>query len=148
MTAKQDISKEKEIRIMEISLTPAFISLFGVGFYFLYLKTIGTEVSDWFFLSSMVSVVFGSLAICLALNELLLRTYGGHSRFKRLLFRWSLMALFFSLLTGTFFSLSALLPSVDIFFRFLYGALLVTVIFAAIVIRFRHLFNRLDKGEW
>jgi len=148
VASKKEISKEKEIRIIEISLTPVFIALFISGFYLLHLKTIGVVVSDWFFLSSIISVIFGSLVVCLAFNELLLKTYGGQFKFKRLLFRWILIGINFSLLMGAYFSLSTLFPKATMFYHFLFSGLIDTIIFVIIIIKFRHLFSRLDNGEW
>jgi len=146
MTSKKELSKEKEIRLLEISLTPAFVALFSVVIYLFYIETTGTELSDMFLLSSIISVIFGSLVVCLGLNELLLKIYGGQFKFKRLLFRWMLIGINFALLMGTYLSLSTLFPQATTFYHFLFSGLIDTVTFMAIILRFRGLFDRLDKG--
>jgi hypothetical protein len=145
---KKELSKEKEIRILEISLTPAFVALFSLVIYLFYIGTTGTELSDWFLLSSIISVIFGSLVVCLGLNELLLKIYGGKFKFKRLLFRWMLIGINFALLMSAYLSLSTFFPQATTFYHFLFSGLIDTGIFMLIIYKFGPLFNRLDTGEW
>jgi hypothetical protein len=146
--AKKELSKEKEILAMEISLTPIFIAFFITVFYLLYLDTIGVELSDQFFISSLIFVAIGSSIVCMALNEVLLKMYGGQFKFKRLVFRWILLTSYLSLVYGTYLCSSLLFPWATLFWLFFFGALPATVIFVAIALKARHLFSRLDKGEW
>lgn len=148
MTSKKEPSQEKQTRTMEISLTLPIVALFAVGFYFLYLKTIGIEITEWFFLSALLLVLSGSSIICLALNEILLKTYGGQFKFKRLVFRWALMTSYFSLIYGVSLLLSILLPWVTAFWQFFAGTLVATAIFVTAVLKAKGLLGRLDKGEW
>jgi len=146
--AKKEISKEKEIRILEISFTPGFVALLSWIMYLFYIGTTGTELSDWFLTSSIISVIFGSVVVCLGLNELLLKMYGGQPKFKRLLFRWMLMGINFALLTSAYLALTTIFPSAADSYRFLFSGLIDTGIFMLIIYRFKNLFNKLDTGEW
>jgi hypothetical protein len=142
MTQKK-LSKEKETRLLEISLTPVFVAFFIVMISLLYL-----EVEISLYAIYLLSVLFGGFFVCLALNEVLQKIYGGQFKFKRLFFRWMLIGLFLVPFVGVYFCLLAFLPWSPIFFQFLFSGLIATGIFMLIIYRFRHLFNKLDTGEW
>lgn len=140
---------DKQIRVMKISLTPAFVAVFALIFYFLYLETIGIEIPSWFFFNSLLLVNFAGVVACLTLNEVLLRVlYGERFNFKRLAFRWILPTVYCSLVWAASVLMSLVIPFVQTFFQLLLGTLLATFIFVIIILRLRHLFNKLDKGEW
>jgi len=146
----EDEALRNQVRIMKISMTPVFVAVFAFAFYFLYLKTIGIEISAEFMLSVLLFVILPIATIaCLFLNECLLKLLH-HERFniKRLVFRCMLPIMYVSSLWATSLLTSALLPEVKISYQFIFKAVLATAFFAIIVLRFRHLFNRLDKGEW
>jgi len=148
MTDKKEPSQEKQIRIMEISLTLPLVALFTFAFYFLYLKTIGIEISECFFLSSLLLVISTGFIVCLALNEVLQKLYGGQFKFKRLVFRWVLLTSYFSLIYGAYICLSILFPWVTTFWQFFWGTLMATAIYVTIILKSKQLFSRLDRGEW
>jgi len=148
MTDKKELSKEKEIHLMEISFAPAFVAFFIAIFCLLYLKTIGVELSDWFFFSSLILVAIGGFIVSLALNEVLQKMYGGRFKFKRLVFRWVLLTSYFSLIYGAFFCLSLAFPWAETYWQFFFGSLIATAIFITIILKSRQLFSRLDKGDW
>jgi hypothetical protein len=145
---KKELSKEKEIRILEFSSTPTFVVLFILLFYFLYLKTIGVDLSESSLMGYLFSAIFASLAVCFALNEFLLKVYEGRFKFKRLLFRWMLIALFALPLSGAYLFLSILFPWASTYHQMLFGGLIATGIFVTVILKCRNLFNKLDTGEW
>jgi len=147
MTA-DEIPKEKQIRAMEISMTPALVTPFAIIFYFLYLKTMGVEVPAWVLANYLLFGLSVSLVVCLTLNEALLRVSGGRFKFRRLVFRWTLLTSYFFLIWVVFFFLTMLFPWAETFFQYFFGMLIGTAIFVIIILRFRHLFSTLDKGEW
>jgi hypothetical protein len=150
MDMTEDEALKKQVRVMEISMTPAFVAVFAFIFYFLYLKTIGIEISTAFMITVLLFMVLPVATIaCLTLNECLLRVLY-HERFniKRLVFRCTLPIMYVSLLWVTSLLTSVILPRVEVFFQFFFGVLLATAVFVLVLLRFRHLFSRLDKGEW
>jgi cation transport ATPase len=148
MTRKKEISQEKQILITEITSTLPIVALLVVGIYLLYLKTIGIEVSEWLFFNYTLFTLVVGFIFSLTLNEVLLKVYGGEFKFKRLVFRWTLMTSYFSLLYGMSLFLSILLPWATAFWQFFFGTLLATAIFLSIVWKSRPLFGRLDQGKW
>jgi hypothetical protein len=147
MTDKQ-LSPEKQMRITEVSATLPIVVLFVYIFYLLYLKTIGVEVSEWSFFSFGVVILIAGFIVCLGLNEVLLKVYGGEFNLKRLVFRWALMTSYFSLIYGVSLLLSILLPWATAFWQFFAGTLAATAIFVALVLKNKGLLGRLDKGKW
>lgn len=140
---------ERQIRVMKVSMIPAFVAAFAVIFYFLYLKTIGIQISTRFFFDSLLLVNFVGIASCLILNEALLKIlYGERFNFKRLAFRLMIPTMYCSLVWAASILMSLIIPFVEVFFQLLSGTLLATAIFMIIILRFRHVFNRLDKGDW
>jgi hypothetical protein len=148
MTDKNQLSREKQMRITEISLTVPIVALFATGLYLLYLKTVGVDISDWFFFSSLLVVIVGGFIVRLGLNEVLLKMYGGEFKFKRLVFRWVLMASYFSLLSLASLCFALVFPWETTFWQSFSGALVATAIFVRILLKTRGLFGRLDKGKW
>ena len=120
---------------------------FGVLFYFLYLKGMGIEVPVFVFFNYVLLAIATSMVVCLTLNEVLLKLNGGKFKLRRLLFRWTLPTLYVFLVWAVSFVLTMLFPSAEVF-QFLFGALIATVLFVVVILRLRHLFDRLDKGEW
>lgn len=145
---KDEIITEKQIRIMAISMTPILVAPFAVGFYFLYLKTMGLEVPLWVLLNYSLLAIAVSSIISLTLNDVLLRLSGERFRFRRLVFRWTLLTSYYFLVWATSFGLTVFFPWAGALFQFLFGVLVATAIFLIIALRLRHLFGRLDKGEW
>ncbi len=143
----EDVPREKQIRIMEISMTPVLAVPFVVLFYFLYLKETGIEMPVFVFINYILLAIATSMVVCLALNEVLLKLSGGKFRFRRLVFRWTLLTSYFFLVWGVSFFLAVLFPSAQTF-QFLFGALIATLLFMIAVLKLRHLFDRFDKGEW
>jgi hypothetical protein len=148
MTDKKELPQEKQIRIMEISLTLPLVAIFAVAFYLGYLKIIGVEISEWSFLSSLLLIAIGGFIVCLALNEVLQKIYGGQFKLKRLVFRWTLLTSYFSLIYGAFFCISIILPWTTTYWQFFLGTIIATGIFVILILKGRPLFNKLDKGEW
>lgn len=145
----KDEALERQVRIMKFSMTPLVVAVFVAGLYFLYLKTIDIEISTKFLFNSIVLVTFTSAVGCLTLNEVLLKTlYGERFNFKRLAFRWGLPMMYCSLVWIASVLMPLLIPSVETFFQLFYGTLLATAAFVIVILRFRHVFSRLDKGEW
>jgi len=147
--AGKETSMDKQIRVMKISLTPAFAVVFVLIFYFLYLKTMGIEMPTRFFFDSLLLTNLASVIACLTLNEALLKILcDKRFNFKRLAFRWIIPTMYCSLIWIASVLMSMTIPFVEIFFQLFFGTLLATAIFVIIILRFRHLFSTLDKGEW
>jgi hypothetical protein len=145
----KDETLERQVRIMKFSMTPVIIAIFVIGLYFLYLKTIGIEISTRLFFTFVILVTFLSTVACLTLNEALLKIlYDERFNFKRLAFRWMLPTMYCSLVWIASVLMSLTIPFVETFFQLFFGTLLATAIFVIIILRFRHLFGTLDKGEW
>jgi hypothetical protein len=145
--AENEASMDKQIRVIKFSMIPGFIAVFVTGFYFLYLKTIGVEVSGWFYFDTMLLVILLTSVACLILNEALLKIlYGESLRFKRLIFRCAVIAMYVFLVWAASSFVSIVFSQIGLLFQFLFGALLATAIFVIIILRFRRLFNRLDRG--
>ena len=140
---------DKQIRVMKISMTPAFVVVFVLIFYFLYLETIGIEIPTRFFFDSLLLTNLASVIACLTLNEVLLKILCD-KRFnsKRLAFRWIIPTMYCSLVWIASILMSFAIPFVETFFQLFFGTLLATAIFVIVILRFRHLFSTLDKGEW
>jgi len=148
VTDKKQISREKQVRITEITSTLLLVALLIFWIYLGYLKAAGVEVSEWFFFSSTIVIAIIGFFISLTLNEALAKVYGGEFKVKRLVFRWTLIASYFSLIYGVSLLLSILLPWVTTFWQFFVGTLAATAIFLTIVLKARRLFGRLDQGKW
>jgi hypothetical protein len=147
--AGNETSMDKQIRVMKISMIPLFVAVFATGFYFLYLETIGIEISTWLFFTSIVWVTFLGAVICLTLNEAILKIWCSERfNFKRLVFRWMIPTMYCSLIWVASVLMSLIIPFVETFFQLFFGTLLATAIFVIIILRFRHLFSQLDKGDW
>jgi len=144
---KKQISQEKQMRILVITSTLPFVALLVVGIYFLYLKTIGIEISEWLFISYIIFVGIVGFILSFTVNELLLKACGGEFKFKRLVFRWVLAVSYFSLIYGISFFLSFVLPWATAFWEFFTGALAATAVFLIIALKLRGLFRRLYQGE-
>jgi hypothetical protein len=145
--AENEAPMDRQIRVIKFSMIPGFVAVFVTGFYFLYLKTIGVEVSGWFYFDTMLLVILLASAACLILNEALLKMlYGESPRFKRLVFRCAIIAMYVFLVWVASSFMSIVFSQIELLLQFLFGALLATTIFVIIILRLRHLFNRLDKG--
>jgi hypothetical protein len=147
--AGKESSMDKQIRVMKISMTPALVVVFVLIFYFLYLETIGIEIPTRFFFDSLLLTNLASVIACLTLNEALLKIlYNERFNFKRLAFRWIIPIIYCSLIWIASILMSLTIPFVEMFFQLFFGTLVATAIFVLIILRLRHLFSRLDKGEW
>jgi hypothetical protein len=80
MADKKQISQEKQIRITEITLTLPIVTLFVIGIYLGYLKTIGMEISEWLLFIYIILIGIVGFIVSLALNEFLIKIFGGDSR--------------------------------------------------------------------
>ena len=142
---KKRLSKEKETRLLEVSLIPVFAVPLIVLFYFLYLDTVGVDISVLDFFNSMLIVLPISFIVCLTFHELLLKMYGGQFKFKRLLFRLLLATSYFMLCEGAYLCLSTLFPWATVYYQFFFGGLIATGIYVIIILKSRHHFPKFDK---
>ena len=105
------------------------------------------EVSGWFYFDTMLLVILLASVACLILNEALLKMLHGESlRFKRLVFRCAIIAMYVFLIWIASSFMSIVFSQIELLLQFLFGTLLATTIFVIIILRLRHLFNRLDRG--
>jgi hypothetical protein len=145
MSEKEELSREKQIRLMEISFTPAFVLLLATVLYLGYLRATGTEVSDFFFWNSLLSVILISLAASLTLNEVLVKKNGGKFRIRRLVFRWIMMASYFVLFLAIYTVFSTLLQPMEVAVAPIFSLLLASGIYVVVLYKGRRLFGRLDR---
>jgi len=148
MTEKKQLSQKKQMRLLNISLTLPIVALFVYVFYVLYLREIGVQISEFDLISCIILIAIIGFISGLTLYEVLLRAYDGEFKFKRLVFRWTLMTSYFSLIYGFFLLFSVLFSWADTFWQFFAGTLLATAIFVSIVWKSKPLFGRLDQGKW
>jgi hypothetical protein len=148
MSDKGRFSKEKQVHAPRITMAIPLAVLFIVAIYLGYLKIIGAEISEWSFFSYCIVVIIVSFIVYLAVNEVLLKMYGGEFKLSRLVFRCALMTSYFSLIYGVSIFLSVLFPWGAVFWQFFFGTLVATAIFLSITWKSRHLFGRLDQGKW
>jgi len=141
------VQRERELRITAIAMTPVLAAPFVVLFYFLYLKEMGIEVQQSTYANyGVLALAIGSV-VGLTLNEVFLKLNGGKFKLRRLVFRWTLLISYLFLLWTAYFLLTLLFPWVETIFQFMWGMLAATAIFVTMIVKLRHLFNRLDKGE-
>jgi hypothetical protein len=148
MTEKRQPSQEKQMRLLHISMILPMGAFFAYVFYVVYLLEIGVQISELDLFTHGILIAIIGFIIGLTLYEILLKVYGGEFKFKRLVFRWTLMTSYFSLIYGTFLLFSVLFPWITTFWQWDFGTLTATAIFLIIVWKSRPLLGRLDQGKW